>query len=1410
MFQAHSQNIYPFTPPNWDGPLVINSVEENYTIGSDLQEGYQLYFSYALQHTFSSVTDGIDIEIQVNGNEYRTRFFTGVSPSPNWGWDMDLPMVLPEGTHELRIIIDPDNEFSETNENDNEASITVTVSSSPDFEPPAVSAVASAEYFIDTDPGFGNGTAISFTEGMDITNSFTADLSSVSTGFHQLYTRARNADGYWGATQVTSFINLVAESNEILLLEYFVDDDPGFGNAMSVPFTPGEEDIAFNVDLSMENTGFHQLFVRAKSANGSWSMLQKAGFLVERGFGRNADIVGLEYYYVGSEGTSSLFEYEVPNPGKNLELIAPLDISFLEDGQDYTLVVRAIDASGAKSLLTTESFTFNSNFKPEMEDQSFTVNENSASGFDIGQLLASDEDDDPLTFSLGTEGIEEVIMLSSEGFISILDSAFFNFEDTTSIQFRVKVSDSKELDSAMVTIDVLDVNDDPIIANQNFSIEENSPNSTFIGQVEAIDEDGDELTFSITVGNDEDIFAISSDGVLSVADSTLLDFEKTRSILLEVQVSDPVGATTSGNITIDLLDVNDPPTIADQAFDLEENQQAGFEIGQLLADDQDGDNLVYDLIADGIDEVFTLSESGLLSVLNEDILNFEDTTFFEFEVRVSDGLLADSAKITINILDINDFPVVEDQEFTIEENSPNGTIIGEIQATDEDGDALIYDVQGDGDFALDLSETGILSISDSTWFDFESFRSGFIEYDLRIEDGREGFANSLLKINLLDVNDIPVVETAIEDQTFEEGFGTATIDLEEPFATVFVDDDGDELTFTVGSSDESVVTVFEADKILTITEIGVGSATVTVTADDGNGGTATDEFAITVNKVNDPPAIADQAFDLEENQQAGFEIGQLLADDQDGDNLVYDLIADGIDEVFTLSESGLLSVLNEDILNFEDTTFFEFEVRVSDGLLADSAKITINILDINDFPVVEDQEFTIEENSPNGTIIGEIQATDEDGDALIYDVQGDGDFALDLSETGILSISDSTWFDFESFRSGFIEYDLRIEDGREGFANSLLKINLLDVNDIPVVETAIEDQTFEEGFGTATIDLEEPFATVFVDDDGDELTFTVGSSDESVVTVFEADKILTITEIGVGSATVTVTADDGNGGTATDEFAITVNNVNDAPIVANPLPDLIFDEDFGNEVIDLTTVFFDEDGDELSYVVNSSDESVVTVSEADKTLTITEVGTGSSTITVRANDGNEGTAFDEFAVTVNNVNNAPTVSNPVGNQSFEEGFVSATVDLSTTFSDPDGDELSYAVTSSVEAVVTVAAAGNTLTITEIGVGSATITVTADDGNGGAASDEFEVNVDEGNPLTVSKDTSLKYYPNPTQRFVYIDISVKKGTRYTVSTLSGRVILKGTYNTNPIDLVNQPTGVYIMRIGEHSIKITKAD
>ncbi|UFJ61984.1 Ig-like domain-containing protein [Brevibacillus sedimenti] len=155
----------------------------------------------------------------------------------------------------------------------------------------------------------------------------------------------------------------------------------------------------------------------------------------------------------------------------------------------------------------------------------------------------------------------------------------------------------------------------------------------------------------------------------------------------------------------------------------------------------------------------------------------------------------------------------------------------------------------------------------------------------------------------------------------------------------------------------------------------------------------------------------------------------------------------------------------------------------------------------------------------------------------------------------------------------------------------------------------------------------------------------------------------------------------------------------------------------------------DADGDTLTLANPESDDTAVaTVAlNGNGELEITPVSAGTANISVEVTDGTD-TITVTFAVTVNAANNAPTVANPIADQTATVGGGDVTVDASSTFADADGDTLTLTADSDDANVATVTVNGTDIVITPVSAGTTTITVTADDGKGGTVSTTFDVTV----------------------------------------------------------------------------------
>ena len=230
---------------------------------------------------------------------------------------------------------------------------------------------------------------------------------------------------------------------------------------------------------------------------------------------------------------------------------------------------------------------------------------------------------------------------------------------------------------------------------------------------------------------------------------------------------------------------------------------------------------------------------------------------------------------------------------------------------------------------------------------------------------------------------------------------------------------------------------------------------------------------------------------------------------------------------------------------------------------------------------------------------------------------------------------------------------------------------------------------------------------------------------------------LTFTDIDV-TAGVTYTyqvAAVVDGGEAVRSAAVAVTGVppNRPPVPQGTLAARTLPIDAGAFSVSVAGVFSDPDNDVLTYGAVSSAPQVASVSVSGSTLTVTPLTRGMATITVTATDvdGSNTSASQTFVVTV--PNRPPEVGTTLQDHSDVEVRNGVfTVDVSGAFRDPDGDALTYGVTSSAPSVASVGldSTGSGVSVAPLSGGTAEVTVTATDagGSGGTATQSFRVTV----------------------------------------------------------------------------------
>ena len=294
-------------------------------------------------------------------------------------------------------------------------------------------------------------------------------------------------------------------------------------------------------------------------------------------------------------------------------------------------------------------------------------------------------------------------------------------------------------------------------------------------------------------------------------------------------------------------------------------------------------------------------------------------------------------------------------------------------------------------------------------------------------------------------------------------------------------------------------------------------------------------------------------------------------------------------------------------------------------------------------------------------------------------------------------------------------------------------------NRAPTLDNTIPDQT-------ATVDAAFSYtfpANTFSDPDGHPLTYTATGMPSWLSFTAATRTFAGTPRAGdEGTTNVTVTADDGNGGTVSDTFAVTVSaRRNNPPTVAIPIPNRTATVDAAFSYTFPANTFSDPDAHPLTYTATGM-PSWLSFTAATRTFAGTPRAgdEGTTNVTVTADDGNGGTVSDTFAVTVSaRRNNPPTVANPIPDRSAKVDEAFSYTFPANTFSDPDGHSLTY--TAGMPSWLSFTAATRTFAGTPRAgdEGTTNVTVTADDGNGGTVSDTFAVTVSAGpnRPPTVA-------------------------------------------------------------------------
>jgi len=654
------------------------------------------------------------------------------------------------------------------------------------------------------------------------------------------------------------------------------------------------------------------------------------------------------------------------------------------------------------------------------------------------------------------------------------------------------------------------------------------------------------------------------------------------------------------------------------------------------------------------------------------------------------------------------------------------TAVDDAAATAEDNpviiDVLANDTEAEGDALSVVNVTqgtygAVVDNGDGTvTYTPVAEYSGADNFTYTVSDGISGTDTATVSLTVTSVNDAPTIAAIADPAAIDEDAGQQSVDL--AGIGTGAANETQPLTVTATSSNTGLIphpavtyTPSQATGSLSYTPVPDSNGTVIITVkvkDDGgtaNGGVDSVQttFTVTVNAVNDAPVALADAVTTPEDTAATVLV---LANDSDvdGDILTIASVTQGNHGVVAIDEGDttLTYTPNPNFWGVDSLTY-----TVSDGKSGlDTATVLVTLTSVNDAPTV--------------AAISDPAAIDEDAGQQSVDLTGIGTGAANESQAlTIMATSDNPGLIPDSavtYTSPAATGTLTYTPVADAYGTATITVTVKDdggtanggvdsvlttftvmvnaVNDAPTVTAISNPAAIDEDAGEQVINLSG--IGTGAANEGQALTITATSDNPGLIpdpvliyTSPQATGSLSYTTVpdSHGTAIITVKVKD-DGGTANGgvdsvqtTFTITVNAVNDAPIIAAISDPAAIDVDAGQQSVNLTGIGTGAANETQTLTVTATSSNTglipdpaVTYSSpaATGTLTYTPVADvyGTATITVMVKDdggtanGGVDSVETSFTVTVNLINDPPTIAAISDPAAIDEDAAEQVINLS--------------------------------------------------------------------------------------------------------------------------------------------------
>ncbi len=746
---------------------------------------------------------------------------------------------------------------------------------------------------------------------------------------------------------------------------------------------------------------------------------------------------------------------------------------------------------------------------------------------------ASDPDGDPLTYgwSAARNGFRGPVDESTATWTAPADLGRF--------EIRVEVSDGRG-GSASASVVVEVANQEPKFGQRSyrFLLSENldgRKRPVELGTVTAEDADGDEVRYGIVVGDSGRFTVGARDGTVRYIGPGE-DYETEPSLFeLTVRARDGFGADDTARVLVEVTDENELPEVTASCEPCTVVRGGTVRL-EAKATDPEGDPLTHAWSA----------PAGSFSGTTEAVSRWTapaEPGIVTIRVEVSDGRGGfASASIEVEVFNLPPAFAQPSYGFELPENVDGRSRparLGAVAADDPDGDALTYEiVSGDRRRFAVGARTGVVRYI-GPGEDYETEPNRF-ELTVRARDEFGAYDAARVVVEVTDVNELPEVTASCDPCAVPRG-GEVWLEAE---AT---DPDGDPLAYAWSAVKGAFSGSANRAATRWTAPAELGTMAIRVEVSDGRGGSAS--AGVEVEVVNRQPAFGQPSygFELPENvdgRGCPTGLGRVAALDPDDDELTYEIVSGDRQRFAVGVRDGTVRYVGPGEDFETGPNRFELVVRALDGFGGEArTEVAIEVTDVNEAPeAADDEAVTPEDQAVTVDVLA--NDTDPEGDRLrVRSVTAAAHGAVRLVSGGIVIYTPERDF------HGADSFAYVASDGRGLTDTATVEVTVLPVNDAPTAVGRVPDQMLDEGGAPVQVDL----SSYFGDVDGDALAYGARSNDIGVVRASATGAVLTLTPVVYGSATVTVTAWDPAGLTATQSVRVGVSDRPQRAILGNVL-----------------------------------------------------------------------------------------------------------------------------------------------------------------------------------------------------------------------------------------------------------------